>query len=64
MLVLTRAFGQSIMIGDDIEVRILCMRDGKIRVGIEAPKEIPVDRKEVRAAKIACGQYRAANKIT
>jgi carbon storage regulator len=47
MLVLTRKTGQSIMIGDDIEVSVLAVSRDKIRVGITAPKEVPVFRKEV-----------------
>ena len=47
MLVLTRKTGQSIMIGDDIEVSVLAVSKDKIRIGITAPKEVPVFRKEV-----------------
>ena len=47
MLVLTRRVGESIRIGDDIEVTILEDRGHQIRVGIEAPKEVPVHRSEV-----------------
>ena len=47
MLVLTRKTGQSIMIGDDIEVSVLAVAKDKIRIGITAPKEVPVFRKEV-----------------
>jgi len=47
MLVLTRKTGQSIMIGDDIEVSVLAVSKDKIRVGITAPKSVPVFRKEV-----------------
>ena len=47
MLVLTRKTGQSIMIGDDIEVSVLAVSRDKIRIGITAPKEVPVFRKEV-----------------
>jgi carbon storage regulator len=47
MLVLTRKSSQSIMIGDEIEVSILAVAGDKVRLGIEAPKHIPVFRKEV-----------------
>jgi carbon storage regulator len=47
MLVLTRKSNQSIMIGDEIEVSILAITGEKVRLGIEAPKSIPVFRKEV-----------------
>lgn len=47
MLVLTRKTNQSIVIGDDIEVMVLAVSRDKIRLGITAPKEVPVFRKEV-----------------
>ena len=47
MLVLTRKPNQSIMIGDDIEISVLSVMGEKVRVGIEARREIPVFRKEV-----------------
>jgi carbon storage regulator len=47
MLVLTRKSNQSIMIGDDIEVSVLSVTGEKVRIGIQAPKEIPVFRTEI-----------------
>ena len=47
MLVLTRKTNQSIMIGDDVEVTVLAVARDKIRLGISAPREVPVFRKEV-----------------
>jgi carbon storage regulator len=47
MLVLTRKSNQSVMIGDDIEVIVLSIIGEKVRIGIQAPREIPVFRKEV-----------------
>ena len=47
MLVLTRKSNQSIMIGDDIEVSVLAVMGEKVRIGISAPREVPVFRKEV-----------------
>jgi carbon storage regulator len=47
MLVLTRKSNQSIMIGDEIEVSVLSIAGDKVRIGINAPREIPVFRKEV-----------------
>jgi carbon storage regulator len=47
MLVLTRKSNQSIMIGDDIEVSVLSIMGEKVRIGIQAPREIPVFRREV-----------------
>ncbi len=47
MLVLTRRTGEGIMIGDEIEVKILDISGEKVRVGIDAPREINVYRTEV-----------------
>jgi carbon storage regulator len=47
MLVLTRKSNQSIMIGDEIEVSVLAIMGEKVRIGIEAPRKVPVFRKEV-----------------
>ena len=47
MLVLTRKSNQSIMIGDDVEVSVLSIMGEKVRVGISAPRDVPVFRKEV-----------------
>ena len=47
MLVLTRRSNQSIMIGDDVEVTVLAVAGEKVRIGIAAPDEVPVFRKEV-----------------
>lgn len=47
MLVLTRKSNQSIMIGDDIEVSVLSIMGEKVRIGIQASRDIPVFRTEV-----------------
>ncbi len=47
MLVLTRKPNQTIMIGDDIEVSVLSVAGEKVRIGISAPKDIPVFRTEI-----------------
>ena len=47
MLVLTRKSNQSIMIGDDIEVSVLSIMGEKVRIGIEAPRSVPIFRREV-----------------
>ena len=47
MLVLTRKTNESIMIGDDVEVTVLAVSRDKIRLGIDAPRDVPVFRKEV-----------------
>jgi carbon storage regulator len=47
VLVLTRKSNQSIMIGDDIEISVLAVMGEKVRIGIEAPRAVPVFRREV-----------------
>jgi carbon storage regulator len=47
MLVLTRKANQSIIIGDNIEVSVLSVLGEKVRLGIQAPRDVPVFRKEV-----------------
>jgi carbon storage regulator len=50
MLVLTRKSNQSIMIGDDIEISVLSVIGDKVRIGIQAPRSVPVYRREVYVA--------------
>lgn len=50
MLVLSRQRDETIMIGDDVEVTIVDIRGDKVRLGINAPKDLAVHRKEVWAA--------------
>ena len=47
MLVLSRQKDQTIMIGDNIEITVVDIRGDKVRIGISAPSQIPVHRKEV-----------------
>ena len=47
MLVLSRQKDETIVIGDDIEITIVDVRGDKVRLGITAPKDIPVHRREV-----------------
>ncbi len=47
MLVLTRKAGQSIMIGDDIEITVLSSDSTKVRLGIQAPSKVSVHRMEI-----------------
>jgi carbon storage regulator len=47
MLILTRRIGEAICIGDEVEVRVLGIKGGQIRLGIVAPKDIPVHREEI-----------------
>ena len=50
MLVLSRHRDESIMIGDDVVVTIVDIRGDKVRLGIDAPQDIPVHRQEVYEA--------------
>ena len=47
MLVLTRKLNESIMIGNDIEITVLAVEGEKIKLGINAPKQIEIHRKEI-----------------
>lgn len=47
MLILTRKKDDSIIIDDDIEVKVLEIEDGRVKLGIEAPKNIDIIRKEI-----------------
>lgn len=50
MLVLTRKENESIMIGDDIEVKVLDLKDSQVKIGIVAPRSVAVHRREVYLA--------------
>lgn len=60
LLVLTRKSNQSIMIGDEIEISVLAVMGEKVRIGISAPRSVPVFRKEVYL-DIKSGQEGAAD---
>ncbi len=47
MLVLTRKPGQSIMIGDGVEIQVLSVAGEKVRIGVTAPREVGIYRNEV-----------------
>jgi carbon storage regulator len=47
MLVLTRKVGEEIVIGDEIRVKVVAVQGDRIRLGIDAPRSVPVDRLEV-----------------
>jgi len=48
MLVLSRRQGESICVGDGVTITVLSSQNGRIRLGIEAPAHVRVDRREVR----------------
>lgn len=47
MLILSRKVGESIMIGKSVEVKVLGLRAGQVKIGIEAPKDLQVHREEI-----------------
>ncbi|MBQ0757567.1 MAG: carbon storage regulator CsrA [Amphritea sp.] len=47
MLILTRRVGETIMIDDEVTVTVLGVKGNQVRIGINAPKDIPVHREEV-----------------
>lgn len=47
MLVLTRKLKESIMIGDDIEISVLSIEGDQVKLGINAPKNVDIHRKEI-----------------
>ena len=46
MLILTRTATQAVMIGDDVVLTVLAIKGDRVRLGIEAPREVPVLRQE------------------
>ncbi len=48
MLVLSRKAGERILIGDDIAVTVVRVAQGIVRIGVEAPQELPIVREEIR----------------
>jgi carbon storage regulator len=58
MLVLTRKVGEQIRVGEDIVVTLVRIQGDKVRLGIEAPRQVPIHREEVRrrlASRIGAG---------
>jgi carbon storage regulator len=49
MLILTRRIGETVVIGDNVEVTVMGVNGSQVRIGIEAPKDMRVDRTEIRA---------------
>ena len=55
MLVLSRKKNESIVVNDTIVITVVEIRGDKVRLGIEAPREVPIHRSEVHAAIVAQG---------
>lgn len=64
MLILTRKLGEAIVVGDDIELVVTEIRRGSVRIGIKAPKGLPVYRKEVYDKILAENQQAAKLKFS
>ena len=47
MLILTRRAGEMINIGDDVFIKVLGVKGGNVRIGVDAPKDTPVHRNEI-----------------
>ena len=47
MLILTRRVGESLMIGDEVNVTVLGIRGNQVRIGVNAPKDVAVHREEI-----------------
>ena len=66
MLVLSRKKNESIIINDDITIVVVEIRGDKVRLGVEAPKEVPVHRREVFDAihrDAAAAEHRTVSKV-
>ncbi len=47
MLVLSRKASETIIIGESVEIKVLQVRNGKVKIAVEAPKEMPIWRGEI-----------------
>lgn len=64
MLILTRKIGQSLIIGDDIEIKILSIDSENISIGITAPKNLSIVRKELLEVRDENKKAANINKVT
>lgn len=53
LLILSRKYNEKIMIGDDISIMVTDIRGDQVSLGIDAPREVPVDREEVYLSRLA-----------
>ena len=47
MLILTRRVGETVVIGNDVDVTVLGVKGNQVRLGVKAPREVPVHREEI-----------------
>jgi carbon storage regulator len=52
MLILTRRAGETLRIGDEIEVTVIAINGSQVRIGINAPRDVAVDREEIAERKL------------
>jgi carbon storage regulator len=70
MLILTRRAGEALRIGDEIEVTVMAVNGSQVRIGINAPRNIAVDREEIAERKrrdreaVAAGAKPAGPRVT
>lgn len=60
MLILTRKINEVLVIGDDIKVTVLGVKGTQVRIGVDAPKEVSVDRQEIYDKKLEERKFFAA----
>lgn len=53
MLVLTRKIGEQLIIGDNIKVTVVSLGPGRVKIGIEAPSSVTIDRQEIHDRKVS-----------
>jgi carbon storage regulator len=63
MLILTRRPSQSVKIGDEVTVTVLGVKNGQVRIGVSAPKTIPVHREEVYERIRAASRAATASEV-
>ncbi|OOR99136.1 carbon storage regulator [Haemophilus paracuniculus] len=56
MLILTRKIGESLLVGDDVEITVLNIRGGQVKLGVKAPKDVSVHREEIYQRIKALGE--------
>ena len=61
MLVLTRRIGESLVVGDDVVIRVLDVKGDVVRIGVDAPRHVQIHRQEVYEAVKAANQAAAAS---